>query len=92
MIVETVSGSKYEVDLARSRARRLAGESPATPRMPDGVWRTFVGMLPLGGPKLGVPMYFEWADESVGPPARNGGTPGTVTSNVYLLDMGPDAG
>lgn len=89
MLVETVSGSKYEVDLGGRRARRLSGESPATPRMPDGVWRTFSRMHPQQGPTLGKSMMFEWADESVGPKALPGAEPGTITTPVFLLDIGP---
>jgi len=87
MIVETVSGSKYEVDVAGRRARRLSGESPPTERMPDGVWRTFSRMHPQGGPTLGKSMMFEWADETVGPAAAPGKSPGTVTTPVYLLGV-----
>jgi hypothetical protein len=86
MIVETVSGSQYEVDVGGRRARRLAGTHPV-PRMPDGVWRTFAGMLPIQGPELGKRMFFEWADESVGAPAAAGFTPGTVTTPVYQVLM-----
>lgn len=91
MIVETVSGSKYEVDVGGRRARRLEGERPATSRMPDGVWRSFTGMLPINGPELGKRMFFEWADESVGTAAKSGHTPGTVTTPVYMLLTGSPA-
>lgn len=87
MIVETVSGSKYEVDVAGRRARRLSGESPATPRMPDGVWRNFSRMHPQNGPTLGHCMAFEWADESVGPAALARCAPGTITTAVYQMQI-----
>jgi hypothetical protein len=85
MIAETCSGSRYEIDLAGKRARRLSGEGPATERMPDGVWRSFTGMHPEHGPLLGQRMFFEWADESVGPAAAAGSMPATITTPVMLV-------
>lgn len=85
MIVETISGSRYEIDLAGKRARREYGPGPATKRMPDGVWREFIGTAPLEGPVLGKRMFFEWADESVGPTAAEGSQPGTITTPVFLI-------
>lgn len=85
MIAETISGSRYEIDLAGKRARRLSGGGPATARMPDGVWRAFTLMYPPAGPVLGQCMSFLWADAEVGPAAADGCTPGTVTSPVMLV-------
>jgi len=85
MIAETVTGSRYEIDLAGKRARRLGGEHSGTARMPDGVWRSFRAMNPDAGPLLGQRMLFEWADESVGPAAAEGSLPATITAPVMLV-------
>jgi hypothetical protein len=78
----TASGSTYEVDVVLKRARRLSGPNAPTSRMPDGVWRTFVGMLPSEGPEIGKSMLFHWADQGVGVPAIPGAEPATITSHV----------
>jgi hypothetical protein len=85
MICETISGSRYEIDLPGKRARRVYGLAPATERMPDRVWRTFLCMVPNEGPYLGQCMFFEWADESVGPAAVDGARPCTVTTQVMRV-------
>lgn len=85
MIAETVSGSKYEIDLASKRARRLSSEHEGTPRTPAGVWRSFRAMHPDAGPLLGQRMFFEWADEAAGAPAAPGSIPGTTTTPVMLV-------
>lgn len=90
MIVETVSGSKYEVDMPGRRARRLSSEKTQTGRTPCGVWRKFSRFHPQNGPTPGQPMMFEWADQAVGAPAAEACSPGTITTAVYLLDVGPD--
>lgn len=82
MIIKTKSGSAYEVDWAAMQARRLSGQTESTSRMPDGAWRTFNA---ASEPTIGLPMFFAWADETVGVPAAPGHIPGTQTSRVVEI-------
>lgn len=82
MIIKTESGSAYEVDPAARQARRLSGRKESTSRMPDGAWRTF---LTASEPTIGLPMFFAWADETVGVPAAPGHIPVTQTSRVVEI-------
>ncbi len=75
--VSTRSGSRYEVDPAHCRIRRLTGTHDPTPRQgPDGRWKHYVE---LGGPIEGVPMSIVWDVEVVDGRTRERGT---VTSAV----------
>jgi hypothetical protein len=71
VIFHTETGSVYELDLPQKRMRRLSGV--ATPRTPDGQWRTYVdcARMPDGS------MLFEWSDGK-----------GTRTSTVTKIRAG----
>jgi hypothetical protein len=54
----THSGSRYELDPATSRIRRLSGSHDPTPRQgPDGAWRTYEALGPL---EVGAQLVVVW--------------------------------
>lgn len=81
MIVETASGSMYQI--AGLKARRLSGPNDPTPRLGyDGAWRA-LQVEPVV--RIGLPIVLIWTDE-IDPPAAEGHTPGTVTSRVVRIE------
>jgi hypothetical protein len=85
-MLRTESGSVYELDQVNKRVRRLSGVRAATARQgADGAWRQYDQLGP-DTPTVGLPLFFKWADESVGPAAAPGAYPGTMTSIVIGVE------
>lgn len=58
MIFHTETGSTYEIDPERRRARRLHGRGPSTPRTgPDGDWKSFAWATAV---EVGAPVLVAW--------------------------------
>lgn len=80
MIVETESGSRYEID--GLRARRLFGKKDPTARLgEDGAWRD-LEQEPVV--RLGLPLVLLWTS-AIQPAAAEGCVPGTITSRVVKI-------
>lgn len=87
MIVETISGSYYEIDEANNQIRRLKGNGDITPRFgEDGKWKKYRMILPETI-QVGKGMIIAWEqDTPLLPETRVDGDeiaiPATYTSNV----------
>jgi len=75
----TRSGSVYEINLEKTKVRRLEGKENPTPRQgPDGEWKEAES---ISDPVIGKPVFIFW-DPKTTPPKREGAIPATMTSNV----------
>jgi len=78
MIIQTESGSRYEIDAVNRRARRFAGSSAPTEMCADG-WRP----IDYWGITIGR-LWIAW-DE----PGKVVGQRGTLTSLIVSIDGRP---
>jgi hypothetical protein len=78
MIFITASGSRYEIDGANHKFRRLNGKKTITSYLgEDGAWRQFAEMYP-NPIKVGSHVLIIWSVE--------GDMPSTITSPVVEID------
>ena len=85
MIATTKTGSKYEIDLAGKRARRISGAIATMGHTKDGDWRSFSSIAP-DPIQVGTVIVIVW--EELDPTKiANGSFPITFTTPVASIEL-----